>query len=230
MRIEDLMIILITILLSGVSLLLMFRDMKENILKDAKKEKNGDGVSNIIPKGVLLYSIGMIMLTLVIAVVLQRVYKDNSFIFNLKRICLLSILWPVALIDFQSCRIPNEFIIFGLICRVLLILPELFWGGRSVGITILTEITACGAIVLAAVLCRFCIKNSIGAGDIKLFLVMGLLLGLDGIWGAIFMALVVSFFISVILIITKKKTRKDTIPFGPAIVIGTYLSVFFTGM
>lgn len=230
MRIEDLIIILFTILLSGVSFLLMFRDMRENIPRDAKKEKNGDGNSDVMPKGVLLYSIGMIMLTLVIAVVLQRVYRDNSFIFNMKRICLLSILWPIALIDFQSYRIPNEFIIFGLVCRGLLILPEVFMGGRSVGITILTEIIACGAIVLAAALCRFCIKNSIGAGDIKLFIVMGLLLGLDGIWGAIFMALVVSFFISIILIMTKKKTRKDTIPFGPAIVIGTYLSVFFTGM
>lgn len=229
MRIEDLIIILTTILLCGVSFLLMFRDIKENILKDKGKE-NEDGGSHIISKGVLLYSICMVILTVVIAVVLQRVYKDNSLIFNIKRICLLSILWPVALIDFQSCRIPNEFIIFGLVCRVLLILPELFLGGRSVGITILTEIIACGAIVLAAVLCRLCIKNSIGAGDIKLFIVMGMMLGLDGIWGAIFMALVVSFFISIVLIISKKKTRKDTIPFGPAIVIGTYLSVFFTGM
>ena len=226
MRIEDFMIILITILLCSISFLLMLRDMKEN----AQKNESEDGKVHPISKGVIVYSICMVLITLAIAVVLQKVYKDNSLVFNVKRICLLSILWPIALIDFQSRRIPNEFIIFGLVCRGLLILPELLHSKNSGGITILTELIASGAIVLAAVFCRLCIKNSVGIGDIKLFIIMGLLLGLDGIWSSIFMALLVSFIISIVLIVSKKKTRKDTIPCGPAIVIGTYLSVFFTGM
>ena len=74
------------------------------------------------------------------------------------------------------------------------------------------------------------IKNGIGFGDMKLFIVMGLMLGLDGIWGAVFLALIVSFLIAAFALITKKKTRKDAIPFGPALVIGTYLSICLSGM
>jgi prepilin signal peptidase PulO-like enzyme (type II secretory pathway) len=74
------------------------------------------------------------------------------------------------------------------------------------------------------------IRNSIGFGDMKLFLVMGLLLGTRGIWGAVFLSLIVIFFISVFALITKRKSRKDLIPFGPALVIGTYLAVYLTGM
>ena len=69
-----------------------------------------------------------------------------------------------------------------------------------------------------------------GFGDMKLFLVMGLLLGTRGIWGAVFLSLIVIFFISVFALITKRKSRKDLIPFGPALVIGTYLAVYLTGM
>ena len=86
------------------------------------------------------------------------------------------------------------------------------------------------ALLLASLLCILVVKNGIGFGDMKLFVVMGLLLGLDGIWGAIFMALIVSFFIALYVLITKKKTRKDAIPFGPALVIGTYLSICLSGM
>jgi leader peptidase (prepilin peptidase)/N-methyltransferase len=58
---------------------------------------------------------------------------------------------------------------------------------------------------------------------------MGLMLGLDGIWSAVFASLVVSFLASIVLMITKKKKRGDMIPFAPAIMVGTYLSVFLTG-
>ena len=59
---------------------------------------------------------------------------------------------------------------------------------------------------------------------------MGLMLGLDGIWGAVFASLVLSFLLAVFLLVTKKKSRKDVIPFAPAIVLGTFVSVFLTGM
>lgn len=73
-------------------------------------------------------------------------------------------------------------------------------------------------------------QGSIGAGDIKLFVVMGLLLGLDGIWSAIFLSLVLSFITAIYFLITKRKGKKDAMAFGPALAIGTWLSIFLTGM
>ena len=74
------------------------------------------------------------------------------------------------------------------------------------------------------------IKGAIGMGDVKLFSVMALYLGLEGIWPAIFCSLIVSFFVAVFSLVTKRAKRKDNIPFAPAILIGTYLSVFLTGI
>ena len=136
----------------------------------------------------------------------------------------------MAYTDYKSYRIPNEFILLG-ICYRLILIPFEFWvNGTVVLYTVLSDIIASAALFAASVLCKLCIKNAIGAGDIKLFFVMGLMLSLNGIWAAIFMSLIVSFFICVYLLVTKKKGRKDIIPFAPAIVIGTYLSVFLTGM
>lgn len=183
-----------------------------------------------ISRGIIVYSVAMTLIIMVIAVTLQRVYGSNGLIFNIKRICLLTILAPVALIDYREYKIPNRFIIAGLVYRMLIIPFELLYDSENILQTFLSEIIACAALLLAAVLCRLCVKNSIGAGDIKLFAVMGLMLSLKGIWSAIFMSLIVSFFMSVYLLISKKKTRKDKIPFGPALAIGTFLTVFLTGM
>ena len=73
-------------------------------------------------------------------------------------------------------------------------------------------------------------KNSIGMGDIKLFAVMGLYQGLWGAVNSVFFSLVVSFVLSVGLLITRKKGRKDTIPFGPSILIGTAIAIGLAGM
>ncbi len=210
-----------------MSFLLMLRDA------DDQKKKAGElsqttGIG--LPTSALIYSAICALLTILIAVFFPKVYPDNSVWVNVKRMVLLSIIWPLAYIDFKTLRIPNLFVIYGLVCRVIILAFEIFLGNEYVWQSLLSEAIAAGALLLAAVLCALIIKNGIGFGDMKLFIVMGFMLGLDGIWGAIFLALVVSFFIAAFVLITKKKTRKDAIPFGPALVIGTYLSICLSGM
>lgn len=183
-----------------------------------------------ISKPMLIYSILSVAIVIGISYVLCTIYKENTVVFNLKRIGILSILWSVAYIDFFEYKIPNKFIILGLSYRVLILFVEVFMNADMVWITLASEIIATIALLISMCLCRICIKNSIGYGDIKLFIVIGLMLGLEGIWGAVFMSLIVSFLIALFLLISKKKKRTDSIPFGPAIALGTFLSVFLTGM
>lgn len=213
-----------------MSFFLMLRDADEQ--KKALEQEGelnqamGDGLS----RPALIYSATCFVLTILIAVFFPKVYPDNSIWVNVKRMVLLSIIWPIAYIDFKTLRIPNLFVIYGLVCRAVILVFEIFLGHQYVWQFLISEAIAAGALLLAAVLCALIVKNGIGFGDMKLFVVMGLMLGLEGIWGAIFLALVVSFFIAAFLLITKKKTRKDAIPFGPALVIGTYLSICLSGM
>ena len=214
---ENIIIIALSVILSAVAFVLMIREFR-NENKEYK-----------IDKAVIVYSVIMVALVIFITCLLQ-LKNDNHIVYNAKRVCLLAIMWPLAFIDFKTYKIPNEYVILGFICRGIIVPFELLLIDGQVLSVILADLVAAGALFLASVLCKLVIKDSIGAGDIKLFLVMGLMLGLDGIWSAIFMALIVSFIVICFLLATKKKTRKDVIPFGPALVIGTFISVYFTGM
>ena len=181
-------------------------------------------------KQIIVFGITMTLLCVGIAVALPVLYSGNSLLFNLKRICLLSLLWPIAYIDFKTCRIPNLFILAGCACRLIIFLFELFFERDGILPRAGAELAACAVLGAAALICGLLFKNALGPGDIKLFALMGLLLGLDGIWGSVLASLLVSFIISIVLLSTKRKTRKDTMPFAPAIMIGTYLSVLLIGM
>ncbi|MDD3840708.1 MAG: A24 family peptidase [Clostridia bacterium] len=219
----------VTTVLCIISFIFLVRDLDEN--PKVAKYTDVDGKQRkTVTKSVFIYSILMTIITISISVLLSYLYKDNSIAKSLKSVALLSLLWPIAIVDYRSYRIPNIFIILGLVYRLIIFFFELIYQSDLVWMSLLSEVIAALALLVAALLCTLGLKNSIGYGDMKLFILMGFLLGLEGIWGAIFLSLIVSFFISAYLLITKRKTRKDAIPFGPAITIGTFLSICLTGM
>ena len=67
----------------------------------------------------------------------------------------------------------------------------------------------------------------LGFGDVKLVFFMGLFLGFPEILTALFLAVFLGGIIGVGLIIAGKKKLKSQIPFGPFLIIGTYLALFF---
>lgn len=210
-------LIVITIAVSGMAFWLLCRDQA-----DWEEKK--------VNRGYLWYSAVMSLLAMGIAVMMCTIYKDNQFLFSLKRLCLIAIIWPAAYVDYKTYRIPNSLIGAGLTMRLVIFMLELFFYGSQAWYILLPELIASGAVFLATALCNMMVKHSIGFGDMKLFILMGLMLGSEGIWGAIFLSLVIEFIMAAVLLLMKKKGRKDVIPFGPAIVAGTYISVFLTGM
>jgi leader peptidase (prepilin peptidase)/N-methyltransferase len=66
-----------------------------------------------------------------------------------------------------------------------------------------------------------------GMGDVKLAFFMGLFLGFPKIITALFLAFFIGAVIGVILIFSGKKNLKSEIPFGPFLVVGTFLTLFF---
>lgn len=200
------------VVLCGISIYILLKDMEK------------------ISLPLKIYSAITVMLVIGVALTFHFIYTDNTFIHNLKRICILSIMGPIAYVDLKEQRIPNKFVLLGLIYWAALIPLEYIMGTPMLRYVILSEIIAAAAMFAAAMLCRVCVKGSIGAGDIKLFLVMGLFLGLDGIWSAVLTSLIISFFIAIVLLLRKKKTKKDSMAFGPALAMGTLLSVWLTGM
>jgi len=66
-----------------------------------------------------------------------------------------------------------------------------------------------------------------GVGDIKLAFLMGLILGWSNILVALFLAFFIGAIIGIGLIATGKKTLKSEVPFGPFLVAGTFLALFW---
>jgi prepilin signal peptidase PulO-like enzyme (type II secretory pathway) len=66
--------------------------------------------------------------------------------------------------------------------------------------------------------------RAMGGGDIKLAFAMGLILGLQGTAVAMLVAFNVAAALGLVLIATKKRGRRDQIPFGPFLVGGTVVA------
>ena len=66
-----------------------------------------------------------------------------------------------------------------------------------------------------------------GIGDIKLAFLIGLILGWPKILPALFLAFLIGAIIGIGLIVAGKKTLKSEVPFGPFLVTGTFLALFW---
>lgn len=70
--------------------------------------------------------------------------------------------------------------------------------------------------------------KGMGFGDVKLAFVLGLLLGFPLIVVSLYVAFLTGAGISIILIMWKKKSfKKSTIPFGPFLVLGAIMALFY---
>lgn len=66
-------------------------------------------------------------------------------------------------------------------------------------------------------------KGGIGGGDIKMYAVIGLVLGIQNTFISLFLASMIGLAIALLL----KKGMRELIPFGPAIAVGSLVAYFF---
>lgn len=69
--------------------------------------------------------------------------------------------------------------------------------------------------------------RAMGGGDIKLAFAMGLILGWPNILVAMFLAFNVAAIVGITLLASRKRSRKDQIPFGPYLVAATLIAFWF---
>lgn len=81
-----------------------------------------------------------------------------------------------------------------------------------------------GGLFLAIVILS---KGGMGGGDVTLIGALGFVLGVGGILVTIFLSFILGAVISLVLLATKIKTRKDPIPFGPFIIMGFFVALLW---
>lgn len=152
----------------------------------------------------------------------------NTTVTNLVKLYgLLIIILTAAIIDLKKQIIPNILIILGLSFRLGIYIYEIF-SVEDIKTTVINDAIgfAIGFVLLALV--SVITKQGIGFGDAKLFGVIGLTSGSFCTYSTLFASLLISAFVSIILLISGKKGKKDSIPFGPCIALGYVVVLFLT--
>ncbi|WP_138859745.1 prepilin peptidase [Exiguobacterium mexicanum] len=132
----------------------------------------------------------------------------------------LSTLLALAMSDLSTMLVPNVILLFT--APVLIVLAYgagVAWWSPIAG-------AALGFSVLATVF--FVSKGGLGAGDVKLFTVIGLVLGPRDILVALFLSSLIGAIVGLTLIGLKRMDRKQPIPFVPSIALGTMLTFWFS--
>lgn len=133
--------------------------------------------------------------------------------------CILgSILIAVSVIDLKHKIIPDSLNISVAAIGIVFVLYD--------GSIILDRVF--GAFIGFALFFAIALAtDAMGGGDIKLIAGLGLVFGVQGVLFIMFFSFVIGAVISVILLITKFKSRKDEIPFGPFISAAVLLYIFY---
>lgn len=156
------------------------------------------------------------MTTGIIFLTMYRFYGLNIFL--LKAIVLTSIILIVSIIDFKHHIIPDELSFFTFISGLVFFLITRDMSLKSV---VLAFLLGGGFLFIIAMI------GPMGGGDIKIMSGFALFLGLEKTVLALMLSFILGGLIGMILIVSKIKNRKDHIPFGPFLGIGTLISFFY---
>ncbi len=173
----------------------------------------------------------LMLLTAVIYVTLIYTFGiKDTIVANLdlvKFLLLTPMLLSVFVIDYRLQIIPNR---LNLTIFEIGFIFAFLYGLSNVAITInmLLGMLAGGEIFLAITLLGglFYGKEAMGFGDVKLMGALGLYFGLSNIIIITLVSFLIGAVLSIVLLATKMKKSDEYIPFGPFIVIATFISMY----
>lgn len=133
---------------------------------------------------------------------------------------LASSLIVIAFIDYDHKIIPDGVVL-------LLIGAGVIYSVFARDITWLDRLIGFFAASLPLYLILLLSKGGVGGGDIKLMAAVGIYLGWKLTLLSLLIGAVLGSIVAVILLIMKRKTRKDEIPFGPALAVGIMAAALY---
>lgn len=163
--------------------------------------------SSILPK----YPI----IELITASLFLIMYLKVGFLLQLVNyFLLLSILIVVTFIDLEHYIIPNKVLAYGGVLQLV----ANFYTHQIPYIDAIAGFFTGGIILLLIAVVS---KGGMGGGDIKLAAVLGFFLGWQRVIIVFWVAAVLAAMTGITLIAIKRINRKDVIPFGPFLAVGT---------
>ena len=206
-----------------------FVDWMNNRLPDYKKiftkEIFKEYKHNFKPNYILMLVNAVIYICLVYIFGIQKNFIENLGL--IKYLLLTPMLLSAFVIDYRLQIIPNR---LNLTMFEIGVVIAFLYGMSNVAITIdmLLGMLVGGGIFLAITLIGglFYGKEAMGLGDVKLMGALGLYFGVTNIIMISVIAFLIGAILGLVLIVGKIKKSDEYIPFGPFIVIATFICIF----
>jgi leader peptidase (prepilin peptidase)/N-methyltransferase len=133
---------------------------------------------------------------------------------------LVSLVVIVTISDLHAMMIPNRVLLFFFIVIVLVrfFYPTEPWWDMLAGLLV-------GAVLL--LLIAIISRGGMGGGDVKLFAVLGLFVGLQGIVLTFLLSTLIGTIFGLLLMVFKKVRRKEPMPFAPYIGLAVLIAYFW---
>lgn len=147
-------------------------------------------------------------------------YKIGFSLELLLALSFVSMLMIIFVSDISYMLIPDKVLLFFLPIFIILriLLPFDPWWSPIVG--------AIASFLLIALIIIVS-KGGMGAGDMKLFGLLGIVLGLKHVFLAFFLACLIGTIIGGIQMLRKRVKKGEPIPFGPSIVLAALITYFY---
>lgn len=132
----------------------------------------------------------------------------------------ISLLIIIVVTDIAYMLIPNKILLFFLPLLMIgrILSPLSPWWDSLLG-----AVFGFGLLFLIAVIS----KGGMGGGDIKLFFLIGLVLGTVDTFLTLFLASVIGMIVGVIVLRARGQGRKTPVPFGPSIALAAIIVYFY---
>lgn len=142
----------------------------------------------------------------------------------------ISVLIVIFVYDFKYYLIPDKIIYPAILVSLGFWIWNLF-RISDLGFRILENAQELGLSLLGALFFLLLVLISkeewMGMGDVKLGVLMGLVLGWPNILAALYVGFLTGALVGLILILLKKADFKSHLPFGPFLVLGTFIAIFW---
>lgn len=152
-------------------------------------------------------------------------YKFNLTIDFLFYAFISSVLIIITIIDIKEMIIPDSLVLTILILSILHKVSNYILYKNPINL-----LDSIGGLVLSGgvfIIIILVSKGGMGGGDVTLIGSLGFILGIKYIFLTIFLSFILGAIISIFLLITKIKGKKDPIPFGPFIILGFMITLFW---
>lgn len=159
------------------------------------------------------------------ALIVFLTQEEVTLIAILKIAIVFSVLSIVVVTDINAHIIPNYCSVIFFAARLVFFVMELYLYKELAFSGLLSSVISAGVCFSFLMISSWITHGGIGYGDIKFFTSLGFLCGIHTAVFTLLFSMLFCALVSGALLLTKKKSIKDSIPMGPFILAGFYTVV-----